>query len=272
MDLSSIDFAPFIAYNRVMVDIRKSWDRIAEHYNDRYAISCEVVHYGPLCPGEDGLRLMGDIRGKKVIDMGCGGGQNAVALAKMGARVTAVDLSSGQIKRAERLSLEEKVSIRFRRSDIAELPFIENGSLDIALSACAISFIERIDLVFAEARRILKPNGMFILSDMNPLQYLLDETEGGVAFNNRYLQRSLPVNWTWEFEKLDHAPRFRHYVRPLSLYINSLIDAGLAVNKVLEPEPTLDTPHRGFSEEIMREYPYIAKHIPITFVIVCQKP
>src|SRR3972149_5538370 len=99
MDLSSIDFAPFIVYNRVMVDIRKSWDKIAEYYNIRYEISCDVVHYGPLCPGEDRLRLLGDIRGKKVIDMGCGGGQNAVALAKMGAKVTAVDFSCEQINR-----------------------------------------------------------------------------------------------------------------------------------------------------------------------------
>lgn len=272
MDLSFIDFEPVIEYNREMVNIKKSWDRIAEHYNRRYEISCDIVHFGPLCPGEDKLRLLGDIRGRKVIDMGCGGGQNAVALAKLGAEVTGIDLSGEQISRAEQLGRDENVSVRFLQSDIADMPSFADRSFDMAISACAISFSERIDLVFAEVFRILEAGARFIISDMNPLQYFLDETGDGVTFNNRFFQRSLPLNWTWEFEELDRAPRFRHYVRPVSLYINSLIDAGFIIKKVLEPEPTMDTPHKGFSEEIMREYPYIAEHIPITFVIVCKKP
>ena len=255
-----------------MVDIKKSWDKIAEHYNNRYEISCDVVHYGPLCPGEDKLRLLGDIKGKKVIDLGCGGGQNAVALAKPGAEVTAVDLSTEQINRAEMLASDHGVSVHFKQADISSMPFIESRSFDIAISACSIAFLEKIEMVFREAYRILKPRGRFILSDMNPLQYLLDETEEGVVFNNSYHQRSFPINWSWEFDELNRAPRFRHYVRMISDYVNSLIDAGFIVKKILEPESTLDTPHKGFSEEIMEEYPYIAKHIPITFVILCKKP
>ncbi|UCE65098.1 MAG: class I SAM-dependent methyltransferase [Candidatus Zixiibacteriota bacterium] len=255
-----------------MVDIKKSWDKIAEHYNKRYEISCDVVHYGPLCPGEDRLRLLGDIKGKKAIDLGCGGGQNAVALAKLGADVTAVDLSTEQIIQAEGLASDHRVSICLKQADISSLSFVESQSFDIALSACSISFLERIDPAFREAYRILKPKGRFILSDMNPLQYLLDETESGVVFNNPYHQKSLPINWTWEFDELNRAPRFRHYVRMISDYVNSLIDTGFMVQKILEPESTLNTPHKGFSEEIMKEYPYIAKHIPITFVILCKKP
>ena len=255
-----------------MVDIKKSWDIISEHYNKRYEISCDVVHYGPLCPGENKLQLLGDISGKKVIDLGCGGGQNAVALSKMGAEVTGVDFSGEQVNRARRLATDHRVPICFKQADIASLQFINNDSFDIAISACAISFLERIDIVFREAHRILKPQGRFILADMNPLQYLLDETENGVVFNNPSHQKSLPIDWTWEFDGLERAPRFRHYVRPISEYLNSLIDAGFIVKRVLEPESTLDTPHKGFSEEIMKEYPYIAKHIPITFIILCKKP
>jgi ubiquinone/menaquinone biosynthesis C-methylase UbiE len=255
-----------------VINVKKSWDKIAVLYKNRYDISREMVHYGPLCPGEDRLNLIGDIRGKKVIDLGCGGGQNAVALNKMGAEVTGVDFSYEQITLARKLADDSGSSIMFESADISSLPFIDDCSRDLAISACVISFVENIDSFFAETFRILKSRGRFILSDMNPLQYVLDETEDGMTFNNPYFQKTLPINWSWEFEELPRAPRFRHYVRPVTQYHNSLVDAGFVTKRILEPEPTLDTPHRGFSEEIMREYSYIASHIPITFIIVCEKP
>jgi ubiquinone/menaquinone biosynthesis C-methylase UbiE len=255
-----------------VINIKKSWDKIAVLYNNRYEISREVVHYGPLCPGEDRLGLLGDISGKKVVDLGCGGGQNSVALKKMGAEVMGVDISSEQTGLAEKLAKECGLSIEFKTADISSLPFVGASTQDLALSACAVSFVENIDRFFSETFRILKSRGRFILSDMNPLQYVIDETENGIMFNNPFFQKSLSINWSWEFDELTRAPRFRHFVRPLTQYHNLLVEAGFAVNKILEPEPTLDTPHRGFSEEIMEEYPYIAQHIPITFVMICEKP
>lgn len=255
-----------------MINIKKSWDKIAVLYKNRYEISREVVHYGPLCPGEDKLRLLGNISGKKVIDLGCGGGQNAVALGKMGAEVTGIDISSEQIDLAGKLARDCGLTISFKTADISSLPFIGDGTQELALSACAVTFVEDIDRFFSETFRILKSNGRFILSDMNPLQYVIDETENGLVFNNPYFQKTLAINWSWEFDELDRAPRFRHYVRPITQYVNSLVDSGFAVKRILEPEPTLDTPHRGFSKEIMEEYPYIAQHIPITFIILCEKP
>ncbi len=255
-----------------MVDIRKSWDKIAAQYRRRYEISTDTVHYGPLCPGEDKLALLGDISGKTVIDLGCGCGQNAIALAKMGARVTAVDLSPEQIRQGEDLAAEEGISVDFKTADITDLSFLPNLRFDLAVSACAIAFVENIESVFKEVFRVLKPGGVFVLSDMNPIQYIIDEIEGGVEFNNIYPFDPILIKWTWEFQNIDRAPRFQHYVRSISHYVNTLVAAGFGVSKILEPRPTMETPHIGFSKEILEEYPYIAEHLPITFIIVCQKP
>ena len=254
-----------------MVDIRKSWDKIAAQYRRRYKISTDIVHYGPLCPGEDKLGLLADISGKNVIDLGCGCGQNAIALAKMGAGVTAVDLSSEQIRQAGDLAIEEGILVDFKTADITDLSFLPDVDFDLAISACAIAFVENIESVFKEAFRVLKPDGLFVLSDMNPLQYIMDEVDGGVEFNNRYPFNPILMKWSWEFQNIDRAPRFQHYVRSISQYVNSLAAAGFSVSKILEPEPTVDTPHIGFSEEILEEYPYIAGHLPITFIVVCRK-
>ncbi len=255
-----------------MVDVRKSWDRIAEPYRKRYEISTDIVHYGPLCPGEDKLHLLGEIEGESVIDLGCGGGQNAIALSRMGAKVTAVDFSHEQIRLAESLASDHNVSIDFITGQISDLSFLPDSIYDLAISACTIAFVEDIGSAFAEAFRILKPSGKFILSDMNPLQYIIDEIEGGVEFNHIYPYEPILLKWRWEFDELKRAPGFQHYVRSIPRYHNALTAAGFTVSKILEPKSTLDTPHIGFSEEIMVEYKYIADHIPVTFIIVCRKP
>lgn len=255
-----------------MVDIRKSWDKIAAQYRRRYEISTDIVHYGPLCPGEDKLGLLGDISGKRAVDLGCGCGQNAIALARKGARVTGIDLSVEQLRQAEDLATEERVPVEFKPADLADLSFLPDSEFDLAVSACAIAFVEDIESAFSEAFRILKPDGVFILSDMNPLQYIMDEADGSVEFNNKYPFDPILMKWSWEFQNIDRAPRFQHYVRSISHYVNTLLAAGFCVSKILEPRPTEETPHIGFSREILEEYPYIAEHLPITFIIVCLKP
>ncbi len=255
-----------------MVDVRKSWDKIAGPYRKRYEISTDVVHYGPLCPGEDKLHLLGEIEGESVIDLGCGGGQNAIALSRMDTKVTAVDFSHEQIRLAENLASDHNVAIDFITGEISDLSFLPDSGFDLAISACAIAYVEDIESAFAEVFRILKPGGKFILSDMNPLQYIIDEIEASVEFNHIYPYEPILLKWHWEFDELKRAPGFQHFVRSIPHYHNALTAAGFTVSKILEPKSTLDTPHIGFSKEIMEEYRYIAEHIPITFIIVCRRP
>jgi len=255
-----------------MADVRKAWNKIARHYHRRYEISTDTIHYGPLCPGEDKLGLMGDLQGREVVDLGCGCGQNAIALAKAGARVTAIDFAEEQIQQARQSAQEHGRQIDFHAADISDLTFLSDSKFDLAISSCAISFVESPESVFSEIYRILKTGGIFILADMNPLQYILDENEEGVEFNHRYPSEPFLIKWGWEFDELANTPRFQHYVRSIPEYVNKLIESGFVIEKILEPQSTIDTPHLGFSREIMDEYKYIADNIPITFIIQCRKP
>ena len=89
------------------INMRGAWNRISRNYQTDHKIPTDFVHYGPNCPNEDQLRLIGDVRDKRVLEIGCGGGQCAIAFAKRGAVATGVDLSDAQIEFAQRLAARE---------------------------------------------------------------------------------------------------------------------------------------------------------------------
>jgi ubiquinone/menaquinone biosynthesis C-methylase UbiE len=253
-----------------MPDVKKAWDKIAHLYGQRYAIKTNTIHYGPLCPGEDSLNLLGKITEKKMLDLGCGAGQNAAAMAKLGAIVTAVDFSSNQIGQARDLADREKIQVELINASIISLPMLGNNVFDVIVSACAVEFVEDIETAFAEAFRVLKPGGLFAVSTMHPTQFILDGTKNSMYFNFAFPFKPRLMKWSWDFP--EGSTKFQHYLRSVSDYHNNLVAAGFKVTKIIEPQPTKNTPHVGFSQEIMREYPYIASHLPITLILVAQKP
>ncbi len=58
------------------------WNIISRAYQENIRVSLEDVHYGPISPGERELKLLGDVKGKDVLEIVCGEGQNTIVLAK----------------------------------------------------------------------------------------------------------------------------------------------------------------------------------------------
>ena len=73
---------------------------MSESYQADSDISLDDVHYAPFAPGERYYNLLGEVAGLRVLELACGGAQNAVALSKRGANVTAVDFSPNQLRHA----------------------------------------------------------------------------------------------------------------------------------------------------------------------------
>jgi SAM-dependent methyltransferase len=114
--------------------------------------------------------MLGDVRGRHVLDYGCGHGMAAVVLARHGARVTGFDLSAGYVGEARRRAAANGVSAVFRQADAERLPFPDR-SFDAAWG-CAI--LHHLDLRRAatELRRVLRPGGVAVFCEPwggNPL-------------------------------------------------------------------------------------------------------
>ncbi|MDE6642235.1 MAG: hypothetical protein K2K63_17130 [Acetatifactor sp.] len=84
-----------------IIDVnRDSWNKQADRYQKNAMFSFDEVDYGnSSCPKEKDLKLIGDVKGKKILELGCGGANCGIALAKQGAKMTCLDLSSEQINR-----------------------------------------------------------------------------------------------------------------------------------------------------------------------------
>lgn len=98
-----------------------------------------------------------------VLDIATGTGNVAIAAAKRGATVTAVDLTSRMVDLTRARAAEENVELRVFLGDAEDLPF-QPDSFDIVLSACGMWWAPRPEVALAEARRVLRYNGIIGLA------------------------------------------------------------------------------------------------------------
>ena len=218
------------------INMRQTWNAISPHYQAEHKIPCDFVHYGPHCPNEDELQLIGKVKGKQVLEIGCGGGQCSVAFAKQGAIATGLDISDGQVKFARGLAEEHGVEATFRQANAERLTAIGDASQDVVFSAYALMFVRNLDRCFDEVHRVLKPGGLFVFSLDHPFWYCL--AEKALRVENSYFDEAYSYEW-WQ-KGLDSHPRVRQFQRTVGEYYRLLTGAGLEVLDIVEPEPVED--------------------------------
>lgn len=116
------------------------------------------------------VAAMGPLRGRAVLDYGCGHGMAAVVFARAGADVTAFDLSPGYVAEAEARARTNGVAVRFAVADAEELPFADN-SFDAVWGNAVLHHLD-LRRAGAELHRVLKPGGVAVFCEPwggNPL-------------------------------------------------------------------------------------------------------
>jgi len=215
-------------------DNRAGWNAISKAYQARYRLPTDRVLYGGRSPDESELGLLGDVDGRQVIVLGCGGGQECIALAKQRAQVVGVDLSDEQIAYGRRLADDEGVFVTLEQGNVEDLKGVDDERFDLAVSLQALDYVERIDLALAEARRVLRPGAAFVLSVHHPFDACLEDAPPyGLA--KSYWQAE--VDWRWEFQEGAVSARLRSWYRPVSEWFSLLTAAGFRVERLLEPAP-----------------------------------
>src|SRR4051812_39313825 len=112
-----------------------TWHRFTSAAPSGAELPTDVAVYGADIATEATFRLLGTLEGKRVLDLGCGAGHAAVAFARQGARVIAVDPSNEQLDHARQAAEAAEVKIELQHAQLAELAFVRADAIDVAFSA-----------------------------------------------------------------------------------------------------------------------------------------
>jgi SAM-dependent methyltransferase len=178
------------------------------------------------------LELLGDGDGS-LVDVGCGTGSYAAALAELGWTVTGVDVSDDMLRRAREKGVDAV------RADATTLPF-EDACFDAAVSVFTHTDVDDFSGVVREVARVLRPGGAFVYIGVHPCF---------VGPHSVYdVDRAAPElhpGWYRLTGRYDEAPgiwrgagvriRVGASHLPLGLFLQTFLDAGLQLERVEEP-------------------------------------
>lgn len=146
-----------------IVSTREGYDRWATFYDE---------DDNPLIKLEEPVieRLIGNCRGKTVLDVGCGTGRWSCKLAAAGARVTAFDFSHGMLSKAQ--AKTKVMEIQYVVHDIAnDLPFVSHA-FDCVTCCLVLDHVTDLVRLFREMGRVCKPDGFIVASTLHPAMLL----------------------------------------------------------------------------------------------------
>jgi 2-polyprenyl-3-methyl-5-hydroxy-6-metoxy-1,4-benzoquinol methylase len=137
---------------------------------------------------------LGDVVGKKILCLACGGGQQGVLLAASGAKVTVFDISPRQVEQDRKIAREEGIPLEAMKGNMLDLSRFSDGQFDMVYNPTSSCFVDDVESVYRQCNRILKDGGMFFTSVTNPILYMFDEKKA--------LKGKLKVKYTIPYSDL----------------------------------------------------------------------
>jgi SAM-dependent methyltransferase len=223
--------------------VRASWDEAADVYAAGQAAGRDYYRYAFFGPAQ--VALCGEVRGMRLLDVGCGNGYFAREMARRGARVTGVDLSPRMIEHAQRHEAAAALGIDYHVMDAARLPAdFAAQSFDMASSCLALQDMPQVGKVLHGVHSLLRPGGRFVASIAHPCTdtpfRVWERDRGG---NKRWLciDRYFdcgPLQYAWSGWGRDFTTEAMHAT--LEQWFGWILEAGFQLRALKEPCPTAE--------------------------------
>ena len=241
------------------------WDAQAADYLDEHGEFLGEARFvwGPEGLTEADAHLLGEVRGRDVLEIGSGAAQCSRWLALAGARPVALDVSLGMLRKGRELGRRTGLDVPMVQADASALPF-RDASFDLACSAYGgVPFVADSAAVMREVARLLRPGGRWAFSVTHPIRWALpdDPGEGGLVVRDSYFERLPYVE-----QRPDGTAAYVEHHRTLGDRVREITAAGLRLVDLVEPEwpDWNDSTWGGWS-------PLRGRLVPGTAIFVCDK-
>ena len=111
------------------------------------------------------FQLAGDLRARRVLDLGCGDGTYSIAASQRGAVVTGLDISEAMLEAARRRAAALSASVEWCRASAESVPY-DSETFDIVLAVTLLCFVREPLQVIHEVHRVLRPSGVFVIGEL----------------------------------------------------------------------------------------------------------
>jgi SAM-dependent methyltransferase len=245
---------------------RRWWDGESDPYYAEHGsfLGDDRFIWGPEGLDEAEAHLLGDVTGRRVLEVGAGAAQCSRWLRQRGARVVATDLSAGMLRQARNIDARTSSAVPLAQADGVALPFAD-ASFDIVCSAYgAVPFVADSGRLMAEAARVLVRGGRWVFSVTHPIRWAFpdDPSEAGLVVGSSYFDRTPYVE-----EGDDGAAVYVEHHRTLGDRVREITAAGLVLDDLVEPEwPD------GHQQVWGGWSPLRGRLVPGTAVFVCRRP
>jgi len=207
------------------------WDEHAQWWIDGFTNGADPEYVEQIIP-----LAVEELAGRvHVLDLGCGDGQIARALAAQGANVLGVDPTQLHID----VAIERGGGPQYLLGGATDIPADDN-SFDAVVACLVFEHIDQMDEAMTEVARVLKPRGQFSFFLNHPLlqtpgsgwidDHIIDPPE-------QYWRIGPYLVETESIEEVEKDVYIRFIHRPLSRYVNALIANGMTIERMVEPSP-----------------------------------
>ena len=190
--------------------------------------------------------MMPDLKGKRVIDLGCGFGEHCMEYVQQGAvQVVGIDISEKMLKVAKEENSHP--SITYLQMPMEDIYQIEE-KFDVAISSLALHYVEDFEELVKEVYAMLDENGVFVFSQENPINTCFSSGDRWTRDDKGCKLYANLSNYNVEGERESRwfVDGVKKYHRTFSTIVNTLVKTGFMIEEMIEPAPT---------PELLEKYP-----------------
>lgn len=240
-----------------------SWGGVAEWYDKHLEKANDTYHEKVVHPNL--LRMLGDIKGKHILDLACGQGIFSRILADHGANVVGVDLGKELIELAEKKNEGYKFKVHFFSGSADDLYMVKDATKDIVVCVLALQNIEKLQETLKEVSRTLKKGGKFVAVLNHPAFRIPRGSSWGFDEHEKKQYRRIETYLSESKIKIDMTPGSNKdkkftvsFHRPLQVYVKALSKNGLAITRLEEWESHRESqsgPRKAAEDRARKEIP-----------------